>query len=170
MDFEYKMEITADPEEVFAALTNPFQIELWSGYPADMKAEEGYVFSLWEGDITGVNLEVVPGKLLVQEWFFGEQEKQSIVRITLKKEGARTLVGLTHTHIPEVVYEEITGGWKECLKCIDAGSDDFDRLAQYFDYLAFSDFGPFPAFRFAITNHFSIFHQCFCHCPVFGNL
>ena len=29
MDFEYKMEITADPEEVFAALTNPFQIELW---------------------------------------------------------------------------------------------------------------------------------------------
>lgn len=113
MDFEYKMEITADPEEVFAALTNPFQIELWSGYPADMKAEEGYVFSLWEGDITGVNLEVVPGKLLVQEWFFGEQEKQSIVRITLKKEGARTLVGLTHTHIPEDVYEEITGGWKE---------------------------------------------------------
>lgn len=44
---------------------------------------------------------------------FGEQEKQSIVRITLKKEGARTLVGLTHTHIPEDVYEEITGGWKE---------------------------------------------------------
>ena len=113
MDFEYKMEITADPEEVFAALTNPFQIELWSGYPADMKAEEGYVFSLWEGDITGVNLEVVPGKLLVQEWFFGEQEKQSIVRIKIKKEGARTLVGLTHTHIPEDVYEEITGGWKE---------------------------------------------------------
>ena len=72
MDFEYKMEITADPEEVFAALTNP-----------------------------------------LQEWFFGEQEKQSIVRITLKKEGARTLVGLTHTHIPEDVYEEITGGWKE---------------------------------------------------------
>jgi hypothetical protein len=23
------------------------------------------------------------------------------------------LVGLTHTHIPEDVYEEITGGWKE---------------------------------------------------------
>ena len=33
MDFEYKMEITADPEEVFAALTNPFQKRepgLWS--------------------------------------------------------------------------------------------------------------------------------------------
>lgn len=113
MDFQYQLEIIADPEEVFAALTNPFQIELWSGYPADMKPEAGYVFSLWEGDITGVNLEVVPNKRLVQEWFFGEQDEQSIVRITLKKAGGRTLLDLNHTHIPEDVYEEITEGWRD---------------------------------------------------------
>lgn len=113
MDFHYTLEIAADPEEVFAALTTPFQIELWSGYPADMKAEAGYLFSLWEGDITGVNLEVKPGKLLVQEWFFGEQEEQSVVRIELKKAGGRTLVALEHTHIPEDVYDEITEGWRE---------------------------------------------------------
>lgn len=113
MDFQYELEIGAAPEEVFAALTNPFQIELWSGYPADMKAEKGYVFSLWEGDITGVNLEVVTDRLLVQEWFFGEQEEQSIVRITLKKEGARTLVSLQHSHIPAEVYDEIAEGWKD---------------------------------------------------------
>lgn len=113
MDFQYKLEITADPEEVFAALTNPFQIEIWSGYPADMKPEIGYVFSLWEGDITGVNLEVNPNRSLVQEWFFGEQEEQSIVRITLKKEGGKTLLELTHTNIPADVYNEITEGWRE---------------------------------------------------------
>lgn len=113
MDFEYKLIIAADPEEVFAALTNPFQIEIWSGYPADMKAEAGHVFSLWEGDITGVNLEVVPKRRLVQEWFFGEQEEQSIVRIELKKDGGKTLLELTHTHIPEDVYDEITEGWRE---------------------------------------------------------
>lgn len=113
MDFQYQLEIIADPEEVFAALTNPFQIELWSGYPADMKPEAGYVFSLWEGDITGVNLEVVPNKRLVQEWFFGEQDDQSIVRITLKKAGGRTLLDLNHTNIPEDVYEEITEGWRD---------------------------------------------------------
>lgn len=33
MDFEYKMELTADPEEVFCCIDQPFQIELWSGYP-----------------------------------------------------------------------------------------------------------------------------------------
>lgn len=113
MDFRYTLEIAADPEEVFAALTNPFQIELWSGYPADMKAEAGYVFSLWEGDISGVNVEVVPSRRLVQEWFFGEQEERSIVRIDLKKKENKTWVELVQSHIPEEVYDEITEGWKE---------------------------------------------------------
>ena len=51
MNFKYIIDITADPEEVFTALTNPFQIELWSGYPAEMKAEEGFVFSRGLGDV-----------------------------------------------------------------------------------------------------------------------
>lgn len=112
MDFTYKLNITADPEEVFTALTNPFQIELWSGYPADMKAEKGYEFSLWEGDIAGVNLDIIPNRLLLQEWFFGETETPSIVKLVLKKHGAETEVTLTHTHIPEEVFDEITEGWK----------------------------------------------------------
>ena len=103
MNFKYTIDITADPEEVFTALTNPFQIELWSGYPAEMKAEEGFVFSLWEGDICGVNLEVKPNRLLVQEWFFGETDQRSIVTIKLKKDGPRTRVELEHTNIPDEV-------------------------------------------------------------------
>lgn len=113
MDFHYTLEIAAEPEEVFAALTVPFQIELWSGYPADMKAEAGYVFSLWEGDITGVNVEVKTNKRLVQEWFFGEQAEPSIVRLDLKKKGDKTSVVLTHTHIPDEAFDEITEGWRE---------------------------------------------------------
>lgn len=112
-NFQYTLEITATPEEVFTALTNPFQIELWSGYPADMKAETGYPFSLWEGDITGINLKIIPHRLLEQEWFFGDQEARSTVRIALKKSGSRTVLSLTHTNIPDEVYEEITQGWKE---------------------------------------------------------
>lgn len=113
MDFEYELKIAADTEEVYSALTNPFQIEIWSGYPADMKPEVGYEFSLWEGDICGVNLEVVPNKLLVQEWFFGEQEKRSVVQLELKQDNGGTRIKLRHTNIPEEAYEEITEGWRE---------------------------------------------------------
>ena len=113
MDFNYIVRIAADAEEVFSALTNPFQIELWSGYPAEMKAEEGFEFSLWEGDICGVNLEVVPNRLLRQEWFFGEAAEPSIVTLRLKKEGDETRVELSHTNIPDEGYDEITEGWRE---------------------------------------------------------
>ncbi len=112
-DFKYNISILADADEVFAALTNPFQIEVWSGYPAVMNDQEGFEFSLWEGDICGRNLKVIQDKLLVQEWYFGEQEKDSIVEIKLSKSGKETMVSLTHTNIPEDVYEEIVEGWKD---------------------------------------------------------
>ncbi|MDR2413945.1 MAG: SRPBCC domain-containing protein [Odoribacteraceae bacterium] len=112
-DFNYSIEITAQPEEVFAALTNPFQIEAWSGFQAEMKAEEGFLFSLWEGDVCGINLKVVPDHLLVQEWFFGETEHPSIVTLRMEKAGDKTRVELSHENIPDEVYDEIANGWKE---------------------------------------------------------
>ena len=111
-DFEYSVEVTAEPAEVFAALTNALQIEAWSGFPAEMKAEDGFLFSLWDGDICGVNLKVERDRLLVQEWFFGETEHPSIVTLRLKRAGGKTRVQLTHVNIPDEAYDEITRGWE----------------------------------------------------------
>jgi len=111
-DFSYEITINADREEVFAAFTTPFQIELWSGFPAVMNAEEGTEFSLWEGDICGKNIKVQANKHLVQEWYFGE-EQQSIVDIKLKIDNNKTIVVLNHTNIPDEAYEEICEGWTE---------------------------------------------------------
>lgn len=112
-DFKYKINISASQEEVYNALTNSFQIELWTGYPAVMDEKEGTVFSLWEGDISGCNLEMIKDYKIVQEWFFGEIEKPSIVRMILKKAGKDTRIELEHTNIPDDAYEEIIEGWKE---------------------------------------------------------
>jgi activator of HSP90 ATPase len=70
--YKQYIEISTTPDEVFLALVNPFTIELWSGYQAKMNDKEGSEFSLWEGDIVGKNIEVKTDKLLVQEWYFGE--------------------------------------------------------------------------------------------------
>jgi activator of HSP90 ATPase len=112
-DFKYKINISASQEEVYNALTNSFQIELWTGYPAVMDEKEGTIFSLWEGDISGCNLEMIKDYKIVQEWFFGETEKPSIVRMILKKAGKDTRIELEHTNIPDDAYEEIIEGWKE---------------------------------------------------------
>ncbi|WP_320018061.1 SRPBCC domain-containing protein [Labilibaculum manganireducens] len=112
-EFTFSLEITSTQEEVYNALTNSFQIELWTGYPAVMDENTGTVFSLWEGDITGVNLEIVKDYKIVQEWFFGETESPSIVTLLIKKAGSRSRIELTHTNIPDEAYNEIVEGWKD---------------------------------------------------------
>lgn len=105
--------LSATPEEVYNALTNPATIQLWSGEPALMSEEEGSEFSLWEGSIEGKNLQFVKGKKIVQQWYFGEQEEPSIVTILLHSHKAGTSVELRHTNIPDEDFENILSGWDE---------------------------------------------------------
>ncbi len=110
-DFKTRIKIKADAEDVYAAFTNPFTIELWSGYPAVMPEVAGEEFSMWEGDIAGKILEIEPGQRIVQEWYFGEQEEQSVVTIKFFPKGGTVQVDLFHTNIPEEAYDEICKGW-----------------------------------------------------------
>lgn len=105
--------IPAEPEEVFYALTNPFTIELWTGYPATMDTEVGTEFSLWEGDITGKNLEIITNKKIVQEWYFGDQPEQSIATIKLFDNKKGTQLEVIHENIPDEDFENIVEGWNE---------------------------------------------------------
>ncbi len=105
--------IKADRDEVFNALTNPIALELWTGYPAFMEARPGTEFSLWEGDISGKNLEIIQGKKIVQEWFFDDPENISIVTIELEDYNKGTRIHLSHTNIPDEAFSNLEYGWKE---------------------------------------------------------
>jgi activator of HSP90 ATPase len=76
-------------------------------------AEPGGEFSLWEGSIAGVNLELEENRKIVQEWFFGEQGSPSIVTIILHPVKKGTSVELRHTNIPDEAFENISTGWDE---------------------------------------------------------
>ncbi|HKL08121.1 MAG TPA: SRPBCC domain-containing protein [Bacteroidales bacterium] len=112
-NFKKYYKIPATPEEVFIALTNPFTIELWSGYKAKMDDKEGTEFLLWEGDISGKNLEIEKNKKIMQEWYFGEQENKSIVTIKIFEHKKGVQIELNHTNIPDDIFDNITEGWDE---------------------------------------------------------
>lgn len=112
-DFKKYYLISAQPEELFLALTNPATLQLWTGEPAEMSTEPGSEFSLWEGSIVGKNLEFEPGKKIVQQWYFGNQDEESIVSIILHSHKQGTSVELRHTNIPDEAYEDIVEGWNE---------------------------------------------------------
>ena len=110
-DFKKYYILSATPEEVFAALTNPATIQLWSGDPAVMSTEPGSEFSLWEGNIEGKNLEFEKDKKIVQQWYFGEQQEESIVTMKLFADRNKTSLELRHTNIPDNDYDNIVYGW-----------------------------------------------------------
>ena len=112
-DYKKYFIIPATPDEVYLALTLPATLQLWTGEEAEMSTEPGTEFSLWEKSITGKNLAFEPGRKIVQQWYFGDQEEPSIVTIKLHPHKQGTSAELLHTNIPEEAYEDITEGWNE---------------------------------------------------------
>lgn len=105
--------IPATPEEVYLALTTETTIRLWTGDLVEIDPQEGGEFSLWDDAITGRFLVLEPTKKLVQEWYFGEQEEQSVVTMKLHEHKKGTSLELMHENIPDEAYDDIVEGWDD---------------------------------------------------------
>lgn len=110
-DYKKYYTIPASPEDVYNALTNPVTLQLWTGEPAEMTTVPGSEFSLWDGSISGKNIAFEEGKKIVQQWYFGDQEEESVVTIILHEKGNGTSVELIHTNIPDEEYDDFADGW-----------------------------------------------------------
>ncbi|MEI6275117.1 MAG: SRPBCC domain-containing protein [Prolixibacteraceae bacterium] len=109
-DFKKRYTLNATPSDVYNAMTNPLMIEIWTGEPVVMSTEPGSVFEIWDGAITGENMEFIQDKLIVQKWFFGEEE-DSIVTVKLHPDRKGTLVELYQTNIPDDAFDNMVEGW-----------------------------------------------------------
>lgn len=116
--------IPAPPEDVYLALTIPLSIKLWSGAEAEMSTEPDSEFSLFDGDISGKNLEFEENKKIVQQWYFDGQDEPSIVTIKLHEHIKGTSVELLHTNIPTESYDEFVSGWNDSY---------FGELLEFFE-------------------------------------
>lgn len=123
-DFKKYYTIHAEAEMIYTALTNPITIQLWSGEPAEMSTEVGSEFSLWDGSIVGKNLEFIPNKKIVQQWYFDGQEAESLVTILLHPDGNKTSVELRHSNIPDEAYDDMVDGWNHSY---------FGELMEFYD-------------------------------------
>jgi activator of HSP90 ATPase len=112
-EFKKYILLHATPEDVYNALVNPVMLELWTGEPAVMSEEPGSDFSLWDGAITGKNIEFVKNSKIIQEWDFGDQQEVSVVTIKLHPSGKNTSLEIRQTNIPEESFENIKEGWVE---------------------------------------------------------
>lgn len=110
-DFKKYYIIPAEPEEIYLALTTDITIRLWTGDLVEINPAVGGEFSMWDGAITGKFIELDQNKKIVQQWFFGDQEADSIVTIKLHEHKKGTSVEINHINIPEEDYDDIIAGW-----------------------------------------------------------
>lgn len=104
--------IMAGMESVWKALVDPKVIAKWGGGPAKMSDKKGK-FSLWGGDVTGENVEIVPKAKLVQNWKYKGWKAPSRVEFKLTHKDGCTTLHLTHIGVPESEWDSIDKGWDD---------------------------------------------------------
>jgi uncharacterized protein YndB with AHSA1/START domain len=128
-----ELEIDAPPEVVFAALTDPEQMQAWWGTPDTYQTCNWQVDpragGKWSCDtknakdgalktVHGVYEEFDPPRVLVFTWNPGwEQMPETRVRITLEPTATGTLLRLVHSGFAEHerAAQEHTQGWTRVL-------------------------------------------------------
>jgi activator of HSP90 ATPase len=109
----YEIVFTAIPQRIYDVLLDAKQFSVCTGMAAEIDSKEGGAFSLFRGMVVGRNVELVPGRRVVQAWrpSHWDEGVYSIVRFELKPQGTGTLLVFDHTGFPEGEYHSLDTGW-----------------------------------------------------------
>jgi uncharacterized protein YndB with AHSA1/START domain len=106
--------LPASPGKVYQALMDAGLHARFTGAKARITARVGGSFSCYAGYITGINLVLKPGKLIVQAWRSQgwPEEHYSIVTCKLSPmSGRRAKLVFSHVGVPSTDVREKSHGW-----------------------------------------------------------
>jgi activator of HSP90 ATPase len=105
----------ANPHEIYEILMDVDKHSKLTGSKVKIQRNVGSEFSIYDGDIQGVNLELVPDKKITQSWRYSDwptgHYAKNIIRLNEVLDGTRLI--FTQTGIPEEFYEDIKQGWQD---------------------------------------------------------
>jgi uncharacterized protein YndB with AHSA1/START domain len=118
MQYAYTLTTTipASAQEIYDAWLDSLAHTEMTGADAVMSDEVGAEVEAWNGYITGRNLELVPGALIVQSWRtteFTDEHEDSIIKVTLEETEDGTLLTLVHSKVPAAHKSYEQGGWEK---------------------------------------------------------
>jgi uncharacterized protein YndB with AHSA1/START domain len=125
VEFTVSDVIPATPQQVYDAWLSSEGHSGMTGAGAHTSARVGAAFDAWDGYIEGRNVELVPGKKIVQSWRtteFKRSEPDSRIEVTLEAVRGGTRVTLRHTNVPDG-GEHYEPGWRESY---------FEPMKEYF--------------------------------------
>ena len=112
--------------KALAWLSSNGHAEITGGQPAQISAHEGAAFTVWNGYITGRNLQLEPGRRIVQSWRttkFTAADPDSQIEVLLQPAPGGTKVTVNHTNVPDGHTSYRDGGWQRSY---------FDPMKEHF--------------------------------------
>ena len=105
--------IKASPLRIYDILLDSKKFAAMTGAPATIDPKVGGSFTMFGGLIVGRNIELVPGRLVVQAWrpTHWSAGVYSIAKFALAPKDASTLITFDHTGFPEGEYDHLEWGW-----------------------------------------------------------
>ena len=105
----------ASPHEIYECLMDSKRHAEFTGSSVKLSRKVGGKFSIYDGDIEGVNLELIPDQKIVQSWRYSNWLQGHYSRVTFSfKETARgTRLTFTQTGVPEEFADDISQGWRD---------------------------------------------------------
>ncbi|MFN0213442.1 MAG: SRPBCC domain-containing protein [Saprospiraceae bacterium] len=103
------------PEALYTAWLDSDSHSAMTGGDAIVSADLGASFSAWDGYISGKNIELEPGKRILQSWRtteFDSKDADSMLEILLEPLPEGTKLTLTHQGIPEG-QPDYAQGWED---------------------------------------------------------
>ena len=117
---EESMKLTADfpvsAQRLYSAWLDSKEHGAFTNSPAKINPKLGESFTAWDGYISGKNLELEPGRRILQSWRtteFPEGSLDSKLEVLLEPIEGGTRLTLLHTDIPQGQSDEYKQGWEE---------------------------------------------------------
>jgi activator of HSP90 ATPase len=108
----------AAPDAVYDVLTDGARFAAATGLPACITDRAGEPFTAFGGRIEGRQIELVPGRRVVQAWRFGREHPSpwpegvySLVSFSLAAVRGGTSLVIEHTAVPAQWRDHIAGGY-----------------------------------------------------------
>ncbi|HMD83322.1 MAG TPA: SRPBCC domain-containing protein [Terriglobia bacterium] len=106
----------ASPEELFAIFTESKKHSAATGAKASVSARAGAQWTAYDGMISGRNLVVVPGRMIVQAWrasHWKDSDLDSILIMNFSAAPRGGRIDLVHAGVPQHDHQGVTKGWPQ---------------------------------------------------------
>lgn len=109
-----EVELNLSPNDVYEIFMDEKRHADLTGGTAKINREIGGEFSQHDGQITGRNLALVPGKLIVQAWRFEQWDEGlfSVVSFKLSPNQSGTNVVMDHSGVLDQFEDGVAEGWR----------------------------------------------------------